>query len=72
MKAQRSPTLPATGFLRLNQVLQLLPIGKTKWYAGLRTGEFPQPISLGPRAKGYRAEDIAALIKRLGSQGEGQ
>jgi predicted DNA-binding transcriptional regulator AlpA len=67
-----TPTLPATGFLRLNQVLQFLPIGKTKWYAGLRTGEFPQPVALGPRAKGYRAEDIRALIDRLSSQAEGQ
>ena len=70
MSPHSSPALPVTGFLRLNQVLQFLPIGKTKWYAGLKTGEFPQPIALGPRAKGYRAEDIRDLIEKL-SRGEG-
>jgi predicted DNA-binding transcriptional regulator AlpA len=72
MNSQNPPTLPTTGFLRLNQVLQLIPFKRTRWYAGLKTGEFPQPISLGPRAKAYRAEDIAALIQRLGSQTAGQ
>ena len=63
--------LPETGFLRLNQVLQFIPIGKTRLYAGLQSGEFPRPVALGPRAKGYRAEDIAALIERLGFRNEG-
>jgi predicted DNA-binding transcriptional regulator AlpA len=66
------PTLPTTGFLRLNQVLKFLPIGKTKWYAGIKTGEYPRPVSLGPRTSGYRAEDIRALIARLGSQAVAQ
>jgi predicted DNA-binding transcriptional regulator AlpA len=72
MSTQSTPTIPATGFLRLNQVLQFVPIGKTRWYAGLKSGEFPQPVALGPRAKGYRAEDIRSLIERLGSQTAGQ
>jgi predicted DNA-binding transcriptional regulator AlpA len=60
--------LPETGFLRLKQVLQLIPYKKTAWYAGLKAGRFPKPVPLGDRARGYRAEDIATLIKRLGSQ----
>lgn len=70
MNNQRS-VLPATGFVRLNQVLQFIPFGKTRWYAGVKSGEFPAPISLGARAKGYRVEDIRALIDRLGSQVDG-
>ena len=69
---QLTPVLPATGFLRLNEVLRFIPYKKTRWYKGLKTGEFPQPVALGPRAKGYRCEDIHALIKRLGSQGSEQ
>jgi predicted DNA-binding transcriptional regulator AlpA len=68
MPKQNTSTLPATGFLRLNQVLKFLPIGKTKWYAGIKSGEYPRPVALGPRTSAYRAEDIAALIERLGSQ----
>ena len=66
--SQNTPTLPQTGFLRLSQVLKFVPIGKTKWYAGIKSGEYPRPVPLGPRTSAYRVEDIAALIKRLGAQ----
>lgn len=66
---QSPPAVPTAGFLRLKQVLQLIPIGKTQWYAGLKEGRFPQPIKLGPRTSAYRAEDISALIERLGQSG---
>jgi len=65
------PALPETGFLRLNQVLQLIPYKKTAWYAGLKAGRFPKPVPLGARARGYRVEDIRDLIQRLGSQASG-
>jgi predicted DNA-binding transcriptional regulator AlpA len=64
-------SLPETGFLRLSQVLKLVPICKTAWYAGIKEGRYPRPVSLGPRTAGYRAEDIRSLIERL-SQGEGR
>ena len=68
--AQNSSTisLPETGFLRLRQVLQLIPVGSTRWYQGVKSGEFPQPIKIGARTAAYRAEDIRALIERIGSQ----
>lgn len=58
------------GFLRLNQVLQLIPIGRTKWFEGIQSGEFPAPIKLG-RCALYRASDIAELITRIESRGNG-
>ena len=61
-------SLPETGFLRLRQVLEIIPIGPTRWYAGIKSGEFPAPVSLGPRAKGFRVADIRALIDRLNAQ----
>ncbi len=65
-------SLPATGFLRLSQVLKFIPVGKTKWYAGIKEGRFPKPVNLGPRTAAYRVEDIVALIERLGSQASGR
>lgn len=61
-------TLPETGFLRLNDVLKFIPVKKTRWYKGVKSGEFPRPISISPRVAAYRAEDIRALIERFGSQ----
>ena len=65
-----APVLPATGFLRLSQVLQFVPIGKTAWYNGVKEGRFPKPIQLSARTAVYRAQDIADLIERI-CQGQG-
>lgn len=61
-------TIPQTGFLRLPQILALVPVGKSTWWEGCRTGHFPKPVKLGPRTTAWKAEDIAALVERLGKQ----
>ena len=63
-------SLPEVGYLRLSDVLKLIPIAKTAWYAGVREGRFPAPVKLTKRASGYRVGDIRALIARLDA-GEG-
>ena len=71
MNHQNPPVLPTTGFLRLSQILKnYLPISRTSWFEGVKAGRFPKPVKLGPRISGYRAEDVADLIKRLGAQAE--
>jgi prophage regulatory protein len=51
-----------TGFLRLPEVLQLIPVSKSTWWAGVKTGRFPKPVKLGERITAWRAEDIQAYI----------
>lgn len=63
------PTIPTTGFLRLPQVLTLIPISKSAWWAGVKEGRFPAGVKLGARTTAWRAEDIAALMARFSSQG---
>ena len=48
--------------LRLPQVLERFPVCKSKWWAGVKLGDYPQPIRLGPRCTMWRAEDIDQLI----------
>lgn len=61
------------GFLRLPQVLKLIPVCRATWWAGCKAGRFPKPVKLGPRTTAWKAEDIAALVEKLGNQaGEGQ
>ena len=55
--------------LRINQVLAIVPISRSSWWEGCRTGRYPKPIKLGPRTTVWRAEDIAAFIESLGNQG---
>ena len=63
MKLSR-PILPETGFVRLPQILSLIPISRSAWWTGIREGKFPQGIKLGSKTTVWRAEDIRNLIER--------
>jgi prophage regulatory protein len=59
--------LPATGFVRLKYILAPkgpIPVGKSTWWAGVKSGRFPKPLKLGPRITVWRAEEIHELIKK--------
>jgi prophage regulatory protein len=63
--------LPQTGFLRLPQIIgdpkatppipPIIPVKKSCWWDGVKTGRFPQPVKLG-RCTMWRVEDIRELI----------
>jgi len=57
--------LPYSGFVRLSRILAPtgpIPVSKSTWWEGVRTGRFPKPVKLGPRITAWRVEDIRALI----------
>jgi predicted DNA-binding transcriptional regulator AlpA len=58
--------IPAAGFLRLAQVLALIPVGKSSWWRGVKEGRYPKPVKLAPRTSAWRAEDIAVLMETFG------
>ncbi len=60
--------LPDTGFVRLPIILKVIPVGKSSWWAGCKTGRFPQPVKLGPRTTAWKTEDIRKLISTLNSE----
>ncbi len=60
--------IPETGFLRLRQVLTVIPVGKTCWWEGVRSGRYPKGVKLSPRCTAWRAEEIRQLIKDLSAQ----
>lgn len=58
-------SFPETGFVRLPRILAPagpIPVSKSTWWEGVRTGRFPKPVKLGPRITAWRVEDIRALI----------
>ena len=59
----KDTTKPTKGFLRLPQVLELFPISRSAWWAGVKEGRFPQPVKLTERTTAWRVEDIHQLIK---------
>jgi predicted DNA-binding transcriptional regulator AlpA len=55
-----------TGLMRLSQILAPggpIPVSKSTWWAGVRSGRFPKPVKLGPRITAWRTEDILALVE---------
>lgn len=73
--------LPETGYLRLPQIignpktvpptLPLIPVSKSTWWDGVKSGRFPKPVKLGPRVTAWRVEDIRALIRQASNGQEG-
>lgn len=61
-------SLPETGYLRLPDVLRLIPVGKTTWWDGIKAGRFPRGVKIGSRVTAWRVEDIRNLIGRLGDE----
>ena len=57
-------TLPETGFVRLPDVLRVIPVSKSTWWAGVRQGRYPAAVRLGPRVTAWRVADIRALIEQ--------
>ena len=68
--------LPETGFLRLYQIIgdpkaeppipPIIPVKKSCWWAGVKTGRFPKPVKIGNgRGTFWRVEDIRALIESV-------
>ena len=55
--------LPTAGFIRLNQILAIFPIGKSTWWAGVKSGKYPPSVKIGSRATAWRVEDIKKLIE---------
>jgi hypothetical protein len=65
--------LPQFGLLRLWQILgdkrkgipPIIPVSKSTWWAGVTSGQYPQPVKLSARCTCWRVEDIRSLITRL-------
>lgn len=65
-------TLPQTGFVRLPSIIgnpkadppipPIIPVSKSTWWVGVKSGRYPKPVKLGPRITAWRVEDIRELI----------
>jgi predicted DNA-binding transcriptional regulator AlpA len=69
-------SFPDTGFVRLSQIIgnpkadppipAVIPVSKSSWWQGVKTGRYPKPVELSPRTTVWRVEDIRELIETLG------
>ena len=57
---------PKSGFVRLSQILAPngpIPVSKSTWWAGVKSGRFPQAQKLGPRTTVWKAKEIRELFE---------
>jgi len=62
MEKTTSNNIQKNGFLRLPSVLDLIPISKSAWWQGVKTGRYPKPVKLSERVTVWRYTDIQKLI----------
>ena len=56
------------GYLRLKQILEMYPVGRSTWWAGVRSGRYPRPVKLSSRCTAWAVKDIQALLKQIGGE----
>ncbi|WVN42172.1 AlpA family phage regulatory protein [beta proteobacterium MWH-UniP1] len=63
MQKYLRPVLPEAGFMRLPQILAIIPISRSAWWEGIKQGKYPRGIKLGAKTTVWRVEDIQALLR---------
>jgi len=62
----RQIDLNQPGFLRLTDVLAIIPVSRATWYSGVKSGLYPPSVSLGgSRSVGWSTSAIKKLIDEL-------
>lgn len=56
------PQNPDIALWRLPTVLAHIPVSKSEWWHGIKTGRYPAGIKLSPRITAWRSSDIRSLI----------
>ncbi|MDP3332132.1 MAG: AlpA family transcriptional regulator [Methylococcaceae bacterium] len=65
--------IPSTGFLTQRQILGdkkrnipgIIPVGPTTWWAGIKSGRYPQGVKISARRTAWPVESIQALVNSL-------
>lgn len=65
--------LPDLAFVRLKQIIgdpravppipPLIPVSRSTWWDGVRSGRYPPPVKFGPRVTAWRVADLRALVE---------
>ncbi len=64
--------LPETGYIRLSTIIgdrkakppipAIIPVSKSTWWEGVKSGRYPQSVKLGPRITAWSVESLRAYI----------
>jgi prophage regulatory protein len=57
--------LPESGYVRLDVILAIIPVGRSTWWARVKAGQYPKAVKIGQRTTAWRVEDIRALMEKF-------
>lgn len=57
-----SDGLPHFGYVKLPQILAVIPFSRATFLFRVQSGQYPRPYKLGPRAAAWKVEDIRAIL----------
>lgn len=55
--------LSEIGFVRLENILKIFPVGKSTWWQGVKDKKYPKPVRLSERMVAWKIQDIKSLIE---------
>ena len=72
--------LHSAGLIRLAQIVgdkkkgipAIFPVSKSTWWAGVKSGKYPQPVKLAVRCVAWKVSDIQDLLEGCEQTEEGQ
>lgn len=67
-KIPKLENIPNDGLLRVAQVLMFIPVSRSHWWAGVRTGKYPKPRKLSERVTVWSAQQIRAIVNGEAAQ----
>lgn len=48
--------------LRVAQILRFIPVSRSHWFAGVKSGKYPTGFKLSERVRVWRGREIKAII----------
>lgn len=55
---------PHDVLLRLPQVLEIIPVSRAHWWAGVKSGKYPASIKLSSRVTCWSRSSVLALLEK--------
>ena len=56
--------IPDNGVITIEQVVSILPLGRTKWREGINAGKFPKPINVNGHSC-WKKKDVLKVSEQL-------
>lgn len=63
-------TIPKIGYVKIDKILEVFPVSRSAFWAGVKSGKYPPSYKLSARCTAWKAEDIHALLASYKQEGD--